>query len=57
MKNKLIVAGVILTCLVLLVGCVMKNWKPLNVEIVNHEKGCLALEEESITALRREKIL
>ncbi|MDI3542551.1 MAG: hypothetical protein PWP57_154 [Candidatus Atribacteria bacterium] len=52
MKNKLIVAGVILTCLVLLVGCGDENWKPLNVEIVNHEKGCLALEEESITALR-----
>ena len=49
MKNKLIVAGVIFTCLVLLVGCGDEKWNPLDVEIVDHETGCLALEEESIT--------
>lgn len=52
MKNKLIVAGVIFTCLVLLVGCGDEKWNPLDIEIVDHKKGCLALEEESITALR-----
>jgi len=43
MKNKLIVAGVIFTCLVLLVGCGDEKWNPLDVEIVDHETGCLAL--------------
>ena len=50
MKNKLIVTGVFY-CLVLLVGCGDEKWNPLDVEIVDHETGCLALEEESITTL------
>ncbi len=52
MKNKLVMVGTIFVCLVLLVRCADESWKSLDIEIVDHEMGCLALEEEYITALR-----
>lgn len=51
MKNKLVMIGAMFVCLILLVGCGDEKWNPLDVEIVDHETGCLALEEESITTL------
>ena len=55
MKKKLIVGGVIWVCLVLLAGCASRDWSPLDIEIVGHEKGCLALEKESVFAIREEE--
>jgi len=52
MKNKLVMVGAIFACLVLLVGCANESWKSLDIEIVDHEKRCLASEKESIAKQR-----
>lgn len=52
MKNKLVMVGAAFTCLVLLTGCVNGSWNSLDVEIINHEKRCLASEKESIAKQR-----
>lgn len=57
MKKKLVVGGVILVCLVLLAGCTSRDWSHLDIEIVEYEKGHLALEKESVAIWEGEDIV